>query len=464
MQDQSASAAPGAADFWARARQNARATLRLALPAMASRAGILLMLSVDAVMVGHTGQDQLAYLVVASSIQAILMLIAIGFLQGTMVLTSQAFGAREYPFCGEVWRVSLIIAGGLGALAMIFAFFGMPLFLALGQSPAMADGAAAVLVHYGWGMPAMMLYIACSYFLEGIQRPRIGMIIMLSAIFVNAGLNAIALYIFDLGAPGAVAMTSVTRWIAFGVIFVYIARIMHDRAEFGIRMPKPPTRESVLMVWRYVQRALRLGWPMGVTQGAETAAFSALTLTAATFGEASAAAHGVTMQLIQIVFMLAIGMSAATAVRAGFAVGSGDRWGVAWAGWTGAGLITLIMLPFAGFFFFFPLLGAQIFTTAPDTLAIAAVTIRIAAFMLIFDSLMTLMLGALRGTGDVLVPMSFHVFSMWGVMVPIGWVLGVQMGWGVPGLFIGIVIGIAFAALVNTTRFVFVSRREIKRA
>jgi len=463
MQDEQASAADGAADFWARARQNARATLALAWPAMGSRAGILLMLSVDTIMVGHTGQDQLAYLVVAASIQSILMLIAIGFLQGTMVLTSQAFGAREYPFCGEVWRVALIIAGGLGVLGFGLTFFGQSFFSLLGQSPAMAEGASHVLINYGWGIPAMMFYISCSYFLEGIQRPRVGMVIMLSAVFVNASLNAIVLYGFHWGAPGAIAMTSVTRWIAFGVICLYITRIMHDRADFGIRMPKMPTRESALLVLRYVQRALKIGWPMGATQGAEVVAFSTLTLTAATMGEASAAAHGVTMQLIQLVFMLAIGMSAATAVRAGFAVGAGDRWGVAWAGWTGATLITLIMLPFAVFFFSLPLLGAHIFTTAPDTLAIAQITIRIAAFMLIFDSLMTLMIWALRGAGDVIVPMALHIFSMWGVMVPTAWYLGKHLGWGVPGLFVGIVIGIAFAAVVNTTRFVLVSRREIVR-
>jgi len=422
------------------------------------------MLSVDTIMVGHTGQAQLAHLVVAASIQAILMLIAIGFLQGSMILTSQAFGAREYDFCGEVWRTSLIIGGALGTLAMALTFLGGPFFKAMGQTDAMASGAGAVILQYGWGMPAMMLYIACSYFLEGIQRPRVGMVIMLTAVFVNAGLNAIVLYGFDGGAPEAVAMTSLTRWIAFLTIVIYIGFIMHDRSEFGVRKLNMPTRESALAVWRYVRRALKLGWPMGITQGAETAAFSALTLTAAVMGEAAAAAHGVTMQLIQIVFMLAIGMSAATSVRTGFAVGSGDRWGVAWAGWTGAGLIVLIMLPLAASFVIFPRAGAMIFTTAPETLAIATITIRIAAFMLIFDSLMTLMIGALRGAGDVIVPMSLHVFAMWGVMVPAGLYLGQGLGWGVPGLLTGIVIGIAFAAVIATIRFSFVSRRELKRA
>lgn len=451
-------------EFTAKVALNARASMRLALPAMASRAGILLMLSVDTIMVGHTGQDQLAFLIVAASLQSILMLIAIGFLQGTMVLVSQAFGAREYDFCGEVWRVALIIAAVLGTLGLAFSFFGEPLYLWMGQSAGLSAGGGAVLTQYGWGIPAMMLYIACSYFLEGIQRPRVGMVIMLTAIFVNAGLNALALYVWDGGAVGAVAMTSVTRWIAFFVIFAYIAFVMADRAEFGVRLPGAPTKESALAVWRYVKRALNLGWPMGITQGAETAGFATLTLTAALMGEASAAAHGVTMQIVQIVFMMAIGMSAATSVRAGFAVGSGNPKDVAWVGWTGAGLIVLIMMPFGIMFAAFPRGSAMIFTTAPETLAIAQVTIRIAALMLIFDSLMTVMIGALRGAGDVIFPMVLHVIAMWIIMVPLAWFLGRGLDWGVPGLFMGIVTGIMVAAGAQVTRFAIVSRRDIVRA
>jgi len=464
MQDDQIIPAGGPLSFGARVRNNARATLRLALPAMGSRAGMLLLLTVDTVMVGHIGQDQLAYQIVGVTIQSVMTLIAIGFLQGTLVLISQAYGAREYPFCGEVWRVALIIAATIGIVSLVVSFFGEPFFSSLGQSREMAEGAGAVLLQYGWGMPATMLYVACAYLLEGLQRPRVAMVIMLSSVFVNVGLNSVVLYVFDGGATEAVAMTSVTRWLNVAVIFFYITRVMHDRTEFGIRMPRLPTRESALAVWRYVRRALKLGLPMGATQGAETTAFAALTLIAATLGEAAAAAHGVTMQLVQVVFMLAIGMSAATSVRAGFAVGARDRWGVAWAGWTGASLILLIMLPFGVLFFLFPLFSGMIFTTAPETLAIAAITIQIAAFMLIFDSVMTLMIGALRGAGDVIVPMSLHILSMWGIMVPAAWVLGIHMNYGVPGLFIGMFIGIGIAAIVATTRFAFVSRREIARA
>jgi len=464
MQDDQIIPAGGPLNFGARARDNARATLRLALPAMGSRAGMLLLLTVDTVMVGHIGQDQLAYQIVGVTIQSVMTLIAIGFLQGTLVLISQAYGAREYPFCGEVWRVALIIAVTIGIVSLVVSFFGEPFFSSLGQSREMAEGAGAVLLQYGWGMPATMLYVACAYLLEGLQRPRVAMVIILSSVFVNVGLNSVVLYVFDGGATEAVAMTSVTRWLNVAVIFFYITRVMHDRAEFGIRMPRLPTRESALAVWRYVRRALKLGLPMGATQGAETTAFAALTLIAATLGEAAAAAHGVTMQLVQVVFMLAIGMSAATSVRAGFAVGARDRWGVAWAGWTGASLILLIMLPFGVLFFLFPMLSGMIFTTAPEALAIAAVTIQIAAFMLIFDSVMTLMIGALRGAGDVIVPMSLHILVMWGIMVPAAWVLGIHMNYGVPGLFIGMFIGICIAAIVAITRFAFVSRREIARA
>lgn len=450
--------------FGQRARQNAGATLRLALPTMASRAGILVMLSIDALMVGHTGQAALAHLGLAFAIQGVLMLISVGFLQGVMVLISQAYGAREYDFCGEIWRVGLILAATLGLPALLLSLAGEPLYLLLGQDPAIAAGGGKVLAQFGWGLPAMMLYIACSYFLEGIQRPRVAMVIMWTAVLVNAGLNAVALYSLDLGAPAAAAATSITRWLIFAAIFSYIAFIMGDRATFGIRMPGPATREAALRLWRFCKRTARLGMPMALLQGAESLAFLVLSLTAGRLGEAQLAANTVTFQIIQLTYMLAIGMSAATAVRVGYAVGSNDQPGIRWAGWTGAALIGLLVLPFLALFATYPTLAGGVFTSAPETLAIAETTIRIAAVLLVFDCLWAVMLGALRGAGDVWIPLISHAGAMWLITVPLSQFLAFNAGWGVAGLFVAMALGLATVSIIGVARFYVLTKHEILRA
>ncbi len=445
-------------------RKSARATLRLALPTMVARAGILVMISSDALMVGHTGQAEFAHLGLSFAVISVLMMMAIGFMQGIMVLTSQAFGAREYTYCGEVWRVGLGVAAVLGLVILAVSLVGDPVLRMLGQNEAMAAGGGAVIAQYGWGMPAMLLYIACGNFLEGLQRPRIGMVIMWSAVVLNLGFNALFLYGLDMGAEGAAAATSVVRWVSVAVIFSYISFVMHDRKDFGVSWSRRITNEAVLRFRRYAKRVLKLGAPMSLQMAVESVAFSTLTLTAGTLGEAQLAAHTVTLQIIQLLFMLAIGMSAATAVRVGYAVGSADVPGVAWAGWTGAGLILLVIAPFSILLALFPEGAARIFITAPDTLVIAKVTILIGSVALIFDCLMTVMLGALRGASDVWVPLIFHIGAMWVVMVPVGRVLALNQEMGVSGLFLGVFAGVLAASVLSSARFYFVSQRKINRA
>lgn len=451
------------AAFGPRARDNARATLRLGLPSMASRAGILVMISVDALMVGHTGQDQLAHLGLAFAIQGVLMLISVGFLQGVMILISQAYGAREYDFCAEIWHIGLILAALMGGPALAISLLGEEIYLLLGQDPSIAAGGGAALAQFGWGMPAMMGYIACSYFLEGIQRPRIAMVVMAGAILLNIAFNAVALYAMDTGAPGAAAATSLVRWIILAAMLLYITRIMHDRAEFGVRMPGRATRESLLRVWRFLKRTARLGLPMALLQGAESLAFLTLSVTAGILGEAELAAHTVTFQVIQLTFMLAIGMSAATAVRVGYAVGANDQPAIRWAGWTGVVLILILILPILLFFFVVPVLAGSIFTSAPATLAIAETTIRIAALLLIFDCLWAVLQGALRGAGDVWVPLIIHAGAMWLITVPLAQVLAIGLGWGVAGLFVAMALGLATVSMIGLVRFQVISGRVIKR-
>jgi Na+-driven multidrug efflux pump len=76
-------------------------TLRLAGPVMASRAGLLVMASVDTVMAGRAGPDQLAHYGIAITPQLGCLLVGMGLLMGTVVLTAQTDGAGRPEMCGR---------------------------------------------------------------------------------------------------------------------------------------------------------------------------------------------------------------------------------------------------------------------------------------------------------------------------------------------------------------------------
>ena len=71
-------------------------TLRLALPVMVGRAGILTMVAVDTAMTGHAGGTELAFYALGLAPQLPIVLVGIGLLMGTVVLTGEADGAGRF--------------------------------------------------------------------------------------------------------------------------------------------------------------------------------------------------------------------------------------------------------------------------------------------------------------------------------------------------------------------------------
>jgi MATE family, multidrug efflux pump len=451
-------------------RFHANDTLKLAMPAMFARAGILLLAITDTIMVGHYGTGaELAYLSLGLAPQLILMLVGIGIMQGGIVLTAQAYGAGEFETCGQVWRVNLFHGVILGLIFAVISMFGGELLKLLGIEEALAEGAGSVSVQFAWGMPGMLLYVCCNYLLEGIRQPKVGMMVMAGANLLNVALNYPFVYglgsvIPAMGADGAVAVTSFVRWMCFFGILSYIL-LRLDRERYGIFVH---TKAHFLEIFEPKAMLLgskirRLGAPMGVSQAIETSAMAGLILMAGWMGATATAAHQVTMNIVQLFYMMAIGMAAAASVRVGNGVGTGNLRTVRFAGLTAVGLIAVILIPIGIFVASFPLAIASLFTTDPAVLEIARVSLRYGGFLIAFNGTMNVFMGSLRGAGDVWVPMGLQTFSFWVVAVPLAFYFGFRQNLGAPGLIFGLFMGVLVACLLLALRFTYVSSRPISR-
>jgi MATE family multidrug resistance protein len=440
--------------------EHLRRTVRLALPVMLGRMGILLLVAVDTAMTGHAGALELAFYGLAISPQVPMLLVGIGLLMGTVVLTAQANGAGATRECGHVWRMALVQAAVIGTLMMGLCYAGEPFLLATGQAPELAAGGGRVLVVLGWGLPGMLLYSATTFFLEGIDRPTPGMLVMIAANLLNLLLNWVFIY-GELGAPamgaeGAALATSIVRWFMFAAIAAYVLRRI-DRDAYGLRA-------GARGVDRLGRRMLRIGLPMGLAHGLESGAFSAMVLFAGLLGPTQVAGYLVAMNLVALAFMNAIGLATAASVRVGNSVGRGDTFGIRVAGWVAVCMTAAVMVPLAALYHGVPSPLAAVYANDPAVLAVAAAALSAAAFVLLPDGVQGVLMGALRGVADVWIPTGLYLFSFWGVMVPAGYVMGVQYEGGAPSLMHAVLIGTVVAAVLLGTRFHAVSRRAVERA
>ena len=441
-------------------RAHLRETMHLAFPVMLARLGVLTIVTMDTAMSGHASGADLAWYSVAIAPQIPLMLVGIGLLMGTIVMTAQAVGAGTPERCGAIWRNALAHAAVAGVVMAAACVFGEAFLRAAGQPEEIAVGGGRVLVAIGFGLPGVLLYVATSFFLEGIGRPVPGMVIIIGANILNVGLNWLLIFGHGgfpaMGAEGAAIASSIVRWCMFAAAAVYVLRYV-NRRRFGIATAADPAE-------RLGPRIRRIGLPMGIAHGLEASAFAVMTLIAGVLGTAVVGGYSIPMNLLALAFMGAIGLSTAASVRVGNAVGRGDPAGVRWSGWVAVGVAAVYLAAIAVVFALVPGQLAALYTADAAVLAIALPTILVGAIAAIPDGVQGVLMGALRGASDVWPATFLYVFSFWVVMVPLGYWLAIPRGLGAPGLMAAVVAGATIAALLLGWRFRVVSARAVRRA
>lgn len=436
-------------------REHVLRTLRLAGPVMLARAGLLVMTTVDTVMCGRVAAAELAYYGIAMAPHMAFVLVGIGLLMGTVVVTAQTDGAGRPAECGRIWRLALINGAAIGSLFALSMLPGALILLALGQDPAIAAGGGAVLAMFALGMPAMLMFAATTFFLEGIGRSTPGMVVMALANLVNLGLNYLLMFApSQLGAAGAALATSITRWFMVLALAGYVLA-MRDGARFGVRAP-------MRGLWHLETKLIRLGWPLAVSFGLEHAAFLGAATFAGWLGAVPLAAYQIVINTMGLIYMLAIGLATATAVRVGNAVGRRDRPGLARAGWVGLGIGIMVMLTLM------PVLSAAgplivaVYTDNPAVAAIAVPSLILAAWLLVADASQGILTGALRGAADIWACNWMQFVSFWLICIPSCYLLAHRFDLGIPGLLWGLLIGLLTAALLLAWRFKVLSSREVR--
>ena len=153
-------------------------------------------------------------------------------------------------------------------------------------------------------------------------------------------------------------------------------------------------------------------------------------------------------------------------MRAGQAFGRGDGPGLR----SGA-LVVLVMsgvvaLVTVAIFLLFPepLIGLFMSPSEPNRAGVIAVgtgLLAAAALFQLMDAGQVMALGLLRGVHDTRVPMIIAAISYWGIGVPVSYVMGFTLGWGGVGIWLGLAVGLAFAAVFMLARFWGWSARNV---
>ncbi len=444
--------------------QHARAVAALGLPLIGGHLAQMAIGVTDTVMLGWYGIEALAAVTLAGTYFFTLFLMGSGFAWAVMPMVASYAAEGDEVGLRRATRMGLWLSTGFAALSMPLMIWSEPVLRALGQEPSVAADAAEYLAVAGWGLfPALLVMVMKSY-LAALERTQIVLWITLLAAVVNALANY-ALIFGNWGAPelgllGAALASIVTQTVSLIGVVIYARRVLPSHQLF-VRLWRAD--------WQMLWRVARLGAPIGLTSLSETGLFAASALMMGWLGTVPLAAHGIAVQLASLTFMVHLGLSNVATIRAGNAFGRRDTGHMA-RGAIVATLMSLIMaLATIVAFVVFPEPLIDVFMQKNEPardaiLGIGVGLLAVAALFQLVDGAQVIALGLLRGVQDTGVPMILAAVSYWAIGIPISYVLGFTLGWGGIGIWLGLVVGLACAAVALNWRFWRISFARLRTA
>ena len=165
------------------------------------------------------------------------------------------------------------------------------------------------------------------------------------------------------------------------------------------------------------------------------------------------------LSIAAISYMMASGISAATAVKVGNQYGLNSRAGVRSVAFSSFIMVIAFMSISAIIFFIGKNTFPTFFSFDLEVINIAATLLMIAGLFQLSDGVQVVALGALRGMKDVKVPTAITLVAYWLIGLPTSYLFGFVFDWGLKGIWYGLVLGLTTAAIMLFLRFNYVSKK-----
>ncbi len=436
----------------------ARALALLAAPLIATQLAQMATMTTDVVMLGRFSKIALAASAIGGTVFYFAWLFGGGPAAAVAPMIAQAVGARERDRAGvrSALRMGLWAVAIISPPMMVLLWFARPILLALHQDPVLAAGAGQFVAMLSFGLPFSLAFMVLRNFATALGRPSAALWVSGATIAWNAAADWGLIFghfgLPRLGITGAGLATSSSA--AFGCLaLVLVIQLDPKLAAWRVfrRLFRP--------VHSRLAEVMRLGGPIGASMIFEAMLFGVMTLVMGTFGTTAVAAHQIALNVASITFMVPLGIGMASTVRVGLAAGREDLALARRSGLTAAamavgfiGLCAAVMALFgrqiASLYF-----GGAASRGDGDVIALAATFLKVAAAFQVFDAVQVVGGLALRGLKDARMPMILAGGAYWLIGAPSCLILAFSFHLGGLGIWYGLAIALAAAALAMSLRF-----------
>jgi MATE family multidrug resistance protein len=408
-----------------------RELVRLAWPITVSTLSFGAMQLTSTAFVASIGSDELAGVGLAGVVTFSLMCFGVGLLRGAKTLVSQAIGAGRRDRVDSYLGAAVGLALAFGAVALVAGQLLGPAVAALCASPRAGHFAAQYLAWRTLAAPLLLVYAALREARYGEGDSKSPMHAALAGNATNIGLDVVLILGLGWGVRGAA-----------------IAALVGNAVELAV-LAWPMRARLAKLKWR--ADAARAVWAQGVPNGLqfvmEVGSFLILTAIVARMSTTDAAAHQMVLQLVNVSFLPAHALAEAAAVLVGQAVGAGRDALVSRVALRAIALGTLYSVTWTvGLLLLGSRLAGAFAGDDAELARTATVLVHVSLAFIVADAANVIARGVLRGASDVKYAAWVGILTSWFTTPPLAWLLGIQLGWGAAGGWMGLALEIIVGA------------------
>jgi putative MATE family efflux protein len=286
---------------------------RLAVPALGALLAEPLFLLADSAIVGHLGTPQLAGLGVAATILQTTVSLCLFLAYGTTGSVARMIGAGNEAGALRRGVDGLWLAGVLGVLLAATGLASASILVGLFDVSNEASGHAVTYLRISMaGLPAMLIVLATTGVLRGLQDTRTPLIVAASASALNLVLNLVLVYGAGLGIAGSAIGTVLAQT---GAAAAYLRVVVRGARLRGV---------GLVPDWTGVRQSFTASAPLVVRTISMRGVVAMATAVAAHMGSAEIAAHQVAFTTYITLSLVLDAVAIAGQALVGRYLGAGD--------------------------------------------------------------------------------------------------------------------------------------------
>lgn len=433
----------------------------LTAPILITQLAQIGMATIDTIMSGHVGTEDLAAIAIGSSLWTPIWLFVAGVMVAFTPQVAKLVGANQTDKVGDILGSAIMTGVILGCITGVLLYAFGPLLSYLLPDPRSELLMREYVQAVAWGLPAAGAFLALRFHAEALNQPGSVTRIMLAGLVLNIPANGLFVYgwlgIEPMGGAGCGYGTAlVFHFLFFALLYdCYKHRLPKHQRKLStfFTMKLEPTRSLIV-----------LGIPIGSAIFFEVSFFSVIALFLTPLGTDVVAGHQVAINMSSLTFMVPLSVGMAITVMVSQQLGREHPDSAASISWLGVRVNLSLAIINASLLILLAPYIAQLYSSDPKVVEIGASLLVFAAIFQFSDAIQIAAAGALRGYQDTIIVMLITFFAYWLCGLGLGYFLTFEAHepLGAKGFWIGIIVGLTAAAIMLSYRLYRVSNKALR--